>query len=76
MKILTEREAGIFLRKNKFDVARRAYVERTPKGVHQGGASSSSSPRNISEEMFTRGKFCSDKCKEIYIKINLEGNRI
>ncbi len=28
MKILTEREAGLFLRKNGFDVAKRAYVEK------------------------------------------------
>ena len=29
----------------------------TPKGVHQGGASSSSSPRDISKKMSTKGKF-------------------
>jgi glutamyl-tRNA(Gln) amidotransferase subunit E len=32
-------------------------VEMAPKGVPQGGASSSSSPRNISEEIFTRGNY-------------------
>ncbi len=57
MKILTEREAGIFLRKKGFDVAKRAYVENAPKGV----------PRNISKEMSTRGK---DDLKAVSNKLN------
>ena len=33
----------------------------TPKGVHQGGASTSSRPRDISKEMSTRGKKINNK---------------
>ena len=48
-------------------------IVKTPKGVHQGGASTSSRPRDISKEMSTRGKnemWKMDVCQEYSFVIN------
>ncbi len=49
---------GITELRNKIkQEAAKVKRESAPKGVHQGGARTSSRPRNISEEMFTKGNY-------------------
>lgn len=41
---------------------------KAPEDVHQGGVSSSSSPRNISQEMSTEGKENQEETEEIEVE--------